>query len=61
MEFTDLLAEWLGLRDIDLRVEAEACGEQPRPWPRSLHQRQIDRERMSELAHEMNKRMRGEL
>jgi hypothetical protein len=62
MEFTELLAEWLDLRDDEKEGTKIALGQAPQSnWPRSMHRLQVDRLRMAELADEMNKRMRGEL
>ena len=51
MEFMDLLREWLELRELGMSDEDN----------RSIPQRGLDRERMAELEHEINKRARGEL
>jgi hypothetical protein len=53
MEFMDMLKEWLDLRDEDNDPE-EVCN-------RSLDVRTQDRNRMEDLEHEINKRIRGEL
>ena len=51
MEFMELLREWLELRERDMSEDES----------RPFQQRRLDRERMAELEHEINKRARGEL